>query len=96
MKIVIPTIGSRGDMQPYIALAQGLERAGHTVTLMSHPVMRALVESHSVKFVPMGPDIDLGRGVVAIRAQSPLGASSPSARKAGHRGAGSRVGGVGT
>jgi len=50
MRIVIPTIGSRGDVQPFIALAQGLERAGHTVTLMSHPVMRALVESHSVEF----------------------------------------------
>ncbi len=47
MKIVIPTIGTRGDVQPFIALAQGLGRAGHTVTLMSHPVKRALVESRS-------------------------------------------------
>lgn len=27
MKIVIPTIGSRGDVQPFIALAQGLAAA---------------------------------------------------------------------
>jgi sterol 3beta-glucosyltransferase len=67
MKILIPTIGSRGDVQPFIALAQGLVRAGHTVTLASHPVMRALVESHGVAFAPIGPDIDLAREVAAIR-----------------------------
>jgi UDP:flavonoid glycosyltransferase YjiC (YdhE family) len=39
MKIAIPTIGSRGDVQPFIALAQGLGRVGHAITLASHPVM---------------------------------------------------------
>lgn len=67
MKIVIPTIGSRGDVQPFIALAQGLIQAGHSVTLASHPVMRTLVESHGVPFAPIGPDIDLARKVAAIR-----------------------------
>jgi UDP:flavonoid glycosyltransferase YjiC (YdhE family) len=71
MKIIIPTIGTRGDVQPFIALAQGLDRAGHTVTLVSHPVMRILVESHNVTFAPMGPDIDLGQEAAAIRARSP-------------------------
>jgi len=70
MYILIPTIGSRGDVQPFIALAQGLERAGHTVTLMSHPVMRSLVESHRVRFAPMGPDIDIGHRAAAIRDRS--------------------------
>jgi sterol 3beta-glucosyltransferase len=67
MNIVIPTIGSRGDVQPFIALAQGLERAGHGVTLASHPVMKMLVESHGVAFAPIGPDIDLAAEVAAIR-----------------------------
>ena len=70
MRIVIPTIGSRGDVQPFIALAQGLQRAGHTVWLASHPVMKELVESHGVTFAPVGPDIDLGREVAAIRLRS--------------------------
>ncbi|MEJ2353751.1 MAG: glycosyltransferase [Anaerolineales bacterium] len=70
MKIVIPTIGTRGDVQPYIALAQGLKRAGHIVTLMSHPMMRALVQSHGVAFAPMGPDIDIGEEAAAIRVRS--------------------------
>jgi sterol 3beta-glucosyltransferase len=70
MNILIPTIGSRGDVQPFIALAQGLVGAGHTVTLVSHPVMKRLVESHGVAFSPIGPDIDLTREVAAIRQRS--------------------------
>ncbi|MBN1536467.1 MAG: glycosyltransferase [Anaerolineales bacterium] len=39
MHILIPTIGSRGDVQPFIALAEGLNKAEHNVTLASHPVI---------------------------------------------------------
>jgi UDP:flavonoid glycosyltransferase YjiC (YdhE family) len=70
MRIAIPTIGSRGDVQPFIALVQGLTRAGHSVTLASHPVMKPLVESYGVTFLPIGPDIDLARKVAAIRRNS--------------------------
>ena len=70
MRIVIPTIGSRGDVQPFIALAQGLNQAGHIVTVASHPVMKALVESHGVPFAPIGPDIDLAASVATIRRQA--------------------------
>jgi len=67
MKIIIPTIGSRGDVQPFIALAQGLVEAGHNVTLATHPVMKSLVESHGVSFAPIGPDINLAEEAAAIR-----------------------------
>jgi len=70
MKILMTTIGSRGDVQPFIALAQGLAHAGHSVTLATHPVMRALVTSHGVPFAPMGPDIALAEEVAAIRQQA--------------------------
>jgi UDP:flavonoid glycosyltransferase YjiC (YdhE family) len=71
VKIIIPTIGTRGDVQPYIALALGLMRAVHSVTLASHPTMRGLVESHGVNFAPMGPDIDIGYETAIIRGRSP-------------------------
>jgi sterol 3beta-glucosyltransferase len=71
MNVIIPTIGTRGDVQPYIALALGLGKAGHTVTLASHPCMRGLVESYGVPFAPMGPDIDIGHEAALIRAKSP-------------------------
>jgi sterol 3beta-glucosyltransferase len=71
MKIILPTIGTRGDVQPYIALALGLLKAGHSVTLATHPCMRGLVESYSVTFAPMGPDIDIGHEAALIRSNAP-------------------------
>lgn len=71
MKIILPTIGTRGDVQPYIALALGLLKAGHTVTLATHSCMRGLVESYGVPFAPMGPDIDIGHEAAVIRANTP-------------------------
>jgi len=68
---IIPTIGTRGDIQPYIALASSLEKAGHTATVASHPCMQDLVESYQVRFAPMGPDIDIGQEAAQIRARAP-------------------------
>lgn len=70
MKIVIPTIGSRGDVQPFIALGQGMFQAGHNVTLASHPMMEPLVQSHGLSFQPIGPDINLAKEVENIRQRS--------------------------
>ena len=33
MKITIITAGSRGDVQPFVALGQGLKKAGYKVTI---------------------------------------------------------------
>jgi sterol 3beta-glucosyltransferase len=70
MRILIPTIGTRGDVQPFIALAHGLIQAGHEVRLASHPAMKSLVESHTVAFTPIGPDIDFAKEVAAIRSRT--------------------------
>jgi UDP:flavonoid glycosyltransferase YjiC (YdhE family) len=71
MKIIIPTIGTRGDVQPYIALSLGLQKSGHDVTLASHPCMRTLVESYGVNFASIGPDIDIAHETAIIRGKSP-------------------------
>jgi UDP:flavonoid glycosyltransferase YjiC (YdhE family) len=70
MKVVISTIGTRGDVQPYITLASGLQDAGHEVTLASHPSMRDLVERHAITFAPIGPDVDIGKVAADIRRRS--------------------------
>jgi UDP:flavonoid glycosyltransferase YjiC (YdhE family) len=74
VKILIPTIGTLGDVQQFIALAQGLSVAEHTVTLPSNPILRNLVESHGVLFGLTGPDIDLAKEVTVIckAARSPV------------------------
>jgi sterol 3beta-glucosyltransferase len=60
MKILVPALGSRGDVQPYIALSQGLQRAGHSVILATNPTMISLVESYGVPAAPVGPAVDMG------------------------------------
>jgi len=50
MRIAIITIGSRGDVQPFIALGQGLIKAGHTVRLATHQDFEAFVKSHGLEF----------------------------------------------
>ena len=55
MKIVVATIGSRGDVQPYINLCQGLQEAGHDVTLATNPTLCPLAGLHGVKSIPVFP-----------------------------------------
>ena len=57
MRIVIFTIGSRGDVQPYVALAKGLRSAGHTVTVATHAQFEDLVRAHGVDFVGIAGDV---------------------------------------
>lgn len=57
MQIVIVTIGTRGDVQPYIALARGLQAAGHAVVIATHATFRTFVEMHGVGFAPLAGDI---------------------------------------
>lgn len=61
------TMGTRGDVQPYIFLARALNRAGYEVVLGSHPCWRELIEKSDVDFVPIGPDIDIEKEAASIR-----------------------------
>jgi sterol 3beta-glucosyltransferase len=53
MKILILTVGSRGDVQPYIALGTGLRDAGHAVTLATLEVFGPLAAAHRLNFHPL-------------------------------------------
>jgi UDP:flavonoid glycosyltransferase YjiC (YdhE family) len=48
MKIAIPIFGSRGDIQPYLALATGLQQAGHSVTLAASHDFAEWIRSYGV------------------------------------------------
>ena len=50
------TIGSRGDVQPYIALAQELKRMGNTVTIVTHAEYKDWVEGWGVQHRTAGGD----------------------------------------
>ena len=50
------TIGSRGDVQPYIALGLGLKRQGHTVTIVTHEEYKAWVVGFGLNHRSAGGD----------------------------------------
>jgi sterol 3beta-glucosyltransferase len=57
IKIVISTFGVRGDVQPYLALAVGLQAAGHRVTLATSSNFTAWIESYGVGAQPARFDV---------------------------------------
>lgn len=48
--ITLLTIGSRGDVQPYIALGKGLIKEGHNVTIATHSEFKEWIEKHDIQF----------------------------------------------
>ncbi len=59
MNITILTGGSRGDVQPYVALGAGLRAAGHAVQLISTVDFRDLIVDAGLDFVAAGTDTDV-------------------------------------
>ncbi len=57
MRITILAFGSRGDVQPYVALGLGLQRAGHKVRLVALSQFKAFVENRGLDFVSLGVDM---------------------------------------
>ena len=52
MKITIAALGTRGDVQPMIALGKGLQAAGHEITLIAGSNFEAWVRSYGFDFLP--------------------------------------------
>jgi sterol 3beta-glucosyltransferase len=57
MKILLLTIGSRGDVQPYVALGAGLKAAGHDVTVATCSRFRSIIEEHDLTYGYISDDI---------------------------------------
>ena len=58
MKISLLTLGTRGDIQPYIALGKALTARGHQVLLAGSDNFRDWVESHGLVFRSLGVDME--------------------------------------
>ncbi|THH29724.1 hypothetical protein EUX98_g4467 [Antrodiella citrinella] len=50
------TIGSRGDVQPYISLAKGLIADGHKCRIATHGEFKEWIEAHGIEFGYVGGD----------------------------------------
>jgi sterol 3beta-glucosyltransferase len=56
MKISILTYGSRGDVQPFLALAVALQKAGHAPTLAAPGRFVDLATGYGIPFAPLAGD----------------------------------------
>jgi sterol 3beta-glucosyltransferase len=68
VRVVIVTLGSRGDVQPYVALGAGLKAAGHEVVLATHAPFGAQIRARGLGFSPMEGDPREEMGTEAARA----------------------------
>ena len=50
MKITIVTVGTRGDVEPFVAFGQGLQKTGHVVKIATHAQFESFVRQHGLDF----------------------------------------------
>jgi hypothetical protein len=57
LNVVIHVVGSRGDVQPFVALGKTLKSTyGHRVRLATHPTFQSFVEENELEFFSIGGD----------------------------------------
>lgn len=72
MNITAVTIGSTGDVLPFLALGQALGARGHHLKIATFPRFQSLVEAHGLSFAPIHGDEDrmmallIGDGVTGM------------------------------
>ena len=57
MRVLLSTIGSRGDVQPLVALAVRLRELAQEVRVCAPPDFRDWIEGLGIPFVPLGPEV---------------------------------------
>ncbi|XP_004496461.1 sterol 3-beta-glucosyltransferase UGT80B1 isoform X2 [Cicer arietinum] len=65
LQIVILVVGTRGDVQPFVAIAKRLKEYGHRVRLATHANFKTFVRSAGVNFYPLGGDPRVLAGYMA-------------------------------
>ncbi len=53
MRLSIVAVGSRGDVQPYLALGLGLQKAGHQIQICADRLFEKFVTSAGLSFTPI-------------------------------------------
>jgi len=78
MRVLLSTIGSRGDVQPLVALALQLRALGQEVRLCVPPDFREWIEGLGLPMTPIGPEV---RIFAASTPSAPLGLPSAELRR---------------
>ncbi|KAK4751948.1 hypothetical protein SAY87_020746 [Trapa incisa] len=65
LKIAMLVVGTRGDVQPFLAMAKRLQEFGHRVRLATHSNFKNFVKSAGVEFYHLGGDPRVLAGYMA-------------------------------
>ncbi|KAK1311087.1 Sterol 3-beta-glucosyltransferase UGT80B1 [Acorus calamus] len=65
LKIAMLVVGTRGDVQPFLAFAKRLQEFGHHVRLATHSNFCTFVKSAGIDFYPLGGDPRILAGYMA-------------------------------
>jgi vancomycin aglycone glucosyltransferase len=76
MRVLLSTIGSRGDVQPLVALAMQLRELGCEARICAPPDFRAWVASYGIEFHPLGPEV-----TSTAKPDSPVMPAKPTAEQ---------------
>lgn len=69
MRVALATVGTTGDVAPFVLLARRLVERGHEVTAVSWPLHRAALSLPGVRVEVAGPHADPGR-IAAVAAEA--------------------------
>jgi len=58
LHVLLPTLGSAGDVHPVIALGLALKARMHRATILTNPMFQPLIEKHGLEFLPVGTIAD--------------------------------------
>ncbi|HTD73081.1 MAG TPA: nucleotide disphospho-sugar-binding domain-containing protein [Steroidobacteraceae bacterium] len=54
LHVLLPTMGSAGDVHPFIALGMELKARGHLATILTNPIFQELIEAQGLGFLAVG------------------------------------------
>ncbi len=69
MRIVFSTVGSLGDLHPYIAIAKEVQARGHLPVIATTDRYRALIEAEAIRYAPLRPAETQFGGLEAVAAR---------------------------
>ena len=72
MHVLLPTIGSAGDVHPMIALGIALSRRGHRATVITNEVFADTVRSAGLEFIALGTAAEAQEAVADPRLWHPV------------------------
>ena len=71
-RIVLTTLGSSGDIHPYLGLALGLAARGHEPVIATSAYYRRTVEGAGIAFHAVRPDLDPGDAPLVAKIMDPI------------------------